>query len=1228
MAETIDVARVQIPVVFDMARLEQQAKGELKQRVTNAARATGREAGQGMGQELAQGVAPGARAAGVEIERTTKKAAGLGERIRGIGTAARLFIMGTLVFALYQARRAFQALTGDARSFDQAMTRSLAIMGRLSTAMERQLGQTARRVSRQFNIDANLIAEGYFFLASAGLDAAQSLAALPQVTAFAKAGAFDMARATDLLTDAQSALGLTVDDTAQNMENMARVSDVLVKANTMANATVEQFAESLTNRAAAGLRLVNKDIEEGVAVLAAMADQGTKGAEAGTRLDIVLRDLQRSALKNREQFARFNVEVFDSNGNMRNLADIIADLERAMDGLNDSQRRSMITMLGFNERSVSALLQMIGLSDQIRNYERGLREAAGTTQTVANNQMRSFDERLGKIGQQFAEARRRAAEMIVLPIAEFFGNIAQSLLGVESPLERVIGLLQQGGMAADLMAPLLLRQEIDEAKRAIQEAEREVQRLRLSAAAGGRMDRTATAGGFGAFQARRASELTLGQLRERERIAAAEMDRAAAEGDIARAEAARRAVTEIQQLIRAEEGLAEARDRLVAAQEGMEEVTERAGQRRQLQDIDREIEATRALMEAQGESAGLHQRIVRLQERRAELAEKLAPPGPEAEGRPEVELDPEEEARIKKILEDRAKLLEELGERMFRLTADATELALRELDQFAEAIADTFDTVPADVLAKLEELRENILRSGVLDAFREQLSDLRAVEQNEDAARAMEGVLAAMRAERDLLPETLALRREYDAAIKDAERSLARLNERLEQNAKREREAAAQAQARAQQERIRALRDQARAIEENARAALQFGEALGVVDTEAARTLETLVQMGTALARLWGGDISALPSVIGSAASIITSVFSTAESPEDKARREVMEENTRALERLSTGVARLGAALSGTPGSDIAGILAAIEAAMEAARRAVAQNPDLLVFTGPSMGTLNAELTKLGLTMDDIERLAASFGITLDGSLESWEAFIEALQQFSFEQLFNTFAGQLSLLQMEFQLFNIDDPIAQLERILALFHEFGDLDLDGDLTTEEGREALRKSIEDAFRAAVSGELDPAVLGGMSLDEFLRMLLDMGRLIDDIEAGGGVVGGPETRLGVNITTEQGGVMISIMTTQLWHLSRIHAILAGGPVGPPTAGESPIERGGDVYYMIDVGGIIVPITIGGSGVPSRDDLRRGGEDAGVAMADAFSERLGQIHRGRGGLGRPKVVTRPER
>ena len=229
------------------------------------------------------------------VSRAKNSLNGLNEKVKGLSGFAK----GAAVAVGVALAQALRGAVKGFMDFDDAMTQSLAIMN-TTVQQQEEMKRAARDVATEFRVSNKDAAESFFFLASAGLDAEQSVAALPQVTKFAQAGMFDMATATDLATDAQSALGLTVKDAQQNLENLTRVTDVLVKANQLANASVQQFSEALTTKSGAALKVVNKDIEEGVAVLAAFADRGVKGAEAGDKLNQVLRDIPRATAKNGE----------------------------------------------------------------------------------------------------------------------------------------------------------------------------------------------------------------------------------------------------------------------------------------------------------------------------------------------------------------------------------------------------------------------------------------------------------------------------------------------------------------------------------------------------------------------------------------------------------------------------------------------------------------------------------------------------------------------------------------------------------------------------------------------------------------------------------------------------------------------------------------------------------------------------------------------------------------
>ena len=327
---------------------------------------------------------------GAKLAQAQMASLGKSSQLAGgkLATFAKVGSVAVVGAMLGVAKGVFESVQAFAE-FDSKMTQSLAIM-QTTTAQQEQMARVAREVATVTAISATDSAEAYFFLASAGLNAEQSMSALPQVAKFAQAGMFDMATATDLATDAQSALGLTVKDAVQNLDNLTRVTDVLVKANTLANATVQQFSEALTNKAGSALKVTNKDIEEGVAVLSAFADRGVKGAEAGEKLNQILRDVSRAVKKNNEEWVASGIVVTDAEGNLLHLSEVVANLTEGMDGLSDVQKAGLLDQLGLNRGVADAVKILAGAEDAIRNYDNELRNAGGTTERVAQKQLETF----------------------------------------------------------------------------------------------------------------------------------------------------------------------------------------------------------------------------------------------------------------------------------------------------------------------------------------------------------------------------------------------------------------------------------------------------------------------------------------------------------------------------------------------------------------------------------------------------------------------------------------------------------------------------------------------------------------------------------------------------------------------------------------------------------------------------------------------------------------------
>lgn len=331
--------------------------------------------------------------------------------------------------------------------FDKAITESLAIMGDVSDSMKKRMADVARTISEETTFSAKELAEAYYYLASAGMDAEQSVKALGDVARFAQAGAFDLATATDLLTDAQTALELSSKNAVKNQENLVRVSDVLVKANTLANASVQQFSEALTNRAAPALVQVNKSVEEGVAVLAAFADKGIKGQVAGMRFSMMLTNLETAARKNQDAFKKFNVSIYDSEGNMRKVADIIGDLEKALGNLPPKQRAAAMAQMGFNDRARQSIVTLLGSSEKIRQWEKDLKKAGGTTKQVADKQLKAFSNQMklvwnsvvnlaASIGEQLGPALIGIVKAMK-PLIKFAAGLVEKFSKLPGPVKTI-----------------------------------------------------------------------------------------------------------------------------------------------------------------------------------------------------------------------------------------------------------------------------------------------------------------------------------------------------------------------------------------------------------------------------------------------------------------------------------------------------------------------------------------------------------------------------------------------------------------------------------------------------------------------------------------------------------------------------------------------------------------------------------------------------------------------
>ena len=290
----------------------------------------------------------------------------------------------------------FKAVDG-VLDFDQAMTESLAIQSGVTDKMRSNMEGLAKSIAVDLGQSPKDVAEGFYFLASAGLTVEQQMAALPQVSAFAKAGMMDLEEATEMAYDALSALGLKAADPQVQLANLTKLTDVLTVAAIRSQGTIEQFGEAISNKAGASMRSFGIPMEEGVGLLAVFADQGIKGKVAGERMNMIIRDMALKSLTNADAWKRMGIEVYDAGGNFQSLPGIFRQVDAALLPLTDAQRVQALKDLGFTLKDVGTIQSLLGKSDALAGFTSDLYAAGGAAQEVADKQMEALRAKLDQL---------------------------------------------------------------------------------------------------------------------------------------------------------------------------------------------------------------------------------------------------------------------------------------------------------------------------------------------------------------------------------------------------------------------------------------------------------------------------------------------------------------------------------------------------------------------------------------------------------------------------------------------------------------------------------------------------------------------------------------------------------------------------------------------------------------------------------------------------------------
>lgn len=277
--------------------------------------------------------------------------------------------------------------------FDSSMSQVAATMGKSMDEMLQETGKVdlawgefsgnlrdyAKEMGAHTKFSATEAADALNYMALAGYDTQKSMEMLPNVLNLAAAGSMDLATASDMVTDASSALGLSTQETTELVDKMAQTAS---KSNT----SVSQLGDAYLTVGGTAKNLKGGTTELSTA-LGVLADNGIKGSEGGTILRNTILSLSSPTSKAKKELEELGVSVFDSEGNMRGLDEIMGDLDESLSTLTGEERAEAMSKI-FNKRDLKGIEALLGATggrwDELSGY---IDEAQGSAQKMADTQL-------------------------------------------------------------------------------------------------------------------------------------------------------------------------------------------------------------------------------------------------------------------------------------------------------------------------------------------------------------------------------------------------------------------------------------------------------------------------------------------------------------------------------------------------------------------------------------------------------------------------------------------------------------------------------------------------------------------------------------------------------------------------------------------------------------------------------------------------------------------------
>ena len=260
-------------------------------------------------------------------------------------------------------------------NFEAAMSQVAAVSGANGEELD-ALTEKAEEMGAKTKFSATESADAFNYMAMAGWKTEDMLDGIEGIMNLAAASGADLATASDIVTDALTAMGYSAKDAG-------KLADVMAAASSNANTNVEMMGKTFQYAAPIAGSL-GYSMEDVAIAIGLMANSGIKADKAGTALRSVMTRLAAPPKACAAAMGELGISLTDSEGNMKSLYTVMTELRIKFKDLEETEKTAAAKQIAGAE-AMSGFLAIMNASDyDFQKLTYAINNSAGAAENMAN----------------------------------------------------------------------------------------------------------------------------------------------------------------------------------------------------------------------------------------------------------------------------------------------------------------------------------------------------------------------------------------------------------------------------------------------------------------------------------------------------------------------------------------------------------------------------------------------------------------------------------------------------------------------------------------------------------------------------------------------------------------------------------------------------------------------------------------------------------------------------